>query len=188
MFHCRKFAKKYTVDLEGWPCQGSIIKRCLQCGCCSCLALSLSALSVLDQAGKAVPGFLLVHHGWELNMISMSIGVVQSLLIKAVVPSLAAFLSPNMRFLAGIVSLFVVCVIPALVIVYLDSACLGHWTAPQWLASYRAILRYYRSYRAIPFQGGRHCDTPPLVLSFTHAHLCDTPFCYISREKCAIPP
>ena len=31
------------------------------------------------------------------------------------------------------------------------------------------------------------CDTPPLVLSFTHAHLCDTPFCNISRDNCAIP-
>ena len=30
------------------------------------------------------------------------------------------------------------------------------------------------------------CDTPPLVLSFTQAHLCDTPFCNISRDNCAI--
>ena len=28
---------------------------------------------------------------------------------------------------------------------------------------------------------------PPLVLSFTKAHLCDTPFCNISRDNCAIP-
>ena len=28
---------------------------------------------------------------------------------------------------------------------------------------------------------------PPLVLSFAQAHLCDTPFCYISRDNCAIP-
>ena len=27
---------------------------------------------------------------------------------------------------------------------------------------------------------------PPLVLSFTQAHLCDTPFCYVSRDSCAI--
>ena len=33
------------------------------------------------------------------------------------------------------------------------------------------------------------CDTPPLVLSSTHcqAHLCDTPFCNISRDNCATP-
>ena len=31
------------------------------------------------------------------------------------------------------------------------------------------------------------CDTPPLALSFAQAHLCDTPFCYISRDICAIP-
>ena len=26
----------------------------------------------------------------------------------------------------------------------------------------------------------------PLVLSFTQAHLCDTPFCNIPRDRCAI--
>ena len=28
---------------------------------------------------------------------------------------------------------------------------------------------------------------PPLVLSFTQEHLRDTPFCYVSRDNCAIP-
>ena len=28
---------------------------------------------------------------------------------------------------------------------------------------------------------------PPLLLSFAQAHLCDTPFSYISRDNCAIP-
>ena len=62
------------------------------------------------------------------------------------------------------------------------------------MAPYRAILRYYRCdtpYRAILFQGGLHSPKmvryPPLVLSFTEAHLCDTPFCNVSRENCAIP-
>ena len=27
---------------------------------------------------------------------------------------------------------------------------------------------------------------PPLVLSFTQTHLCDTPFCNVSRDTCAI--
>ena len=31
------------------------------------------------------------------------------------------------------------------------------------------------------------CDTPPLALSFTQAHLCDTPFCNVSRNSCAMP-
>ena len=62
------------------------------------------------------------------------------------------------------------------------------------VAPYRAILRYYRCdtpYRAILFQGGSHSRKmvryPPLVLSFTQAHLCDTPFCNVSRDNCAIP-
>ena len=55
-------------------------------------------------------------------------------------------------------------------------------------------LRYYRCdtpYRAILFQGGWHSPKmvryPALVLSFSQAHLCDTPFCNLSRDNCAIP-
>ena len=28
---------------------------------------------------------------------------------------------------------------------------------------------------------------PPLVLNLTQTHLCDTPFCNVSRDNCAIP-
>ena len=62
------------------------------------------------------------------------------------------------------------------------------------VAPYRAILRYYRCdtpYSAILFKGGWHSPKmvryPPIVLSFTQAHLCDTPFCNVSRDNCAIP-
>ena len=62
------------------------------------------------------------------------------------------------------------------------------------MAPYRAILRYYRCdtpYRAILFKGGLHSPKmvryPPLVLNFTQRHPCDTPFCNVSRDSCAIP-
>ena len=62
------------------------------------------------------------------------------------------------------------------------------------VAPYRAILRYYRCdtpYRAILFKGGQHSPQmvryPSLALSFTQAHLCDAPFCNVSRDNCAIP-
>ena len=62
------------------------------------------------------------------------------------------------------------------------------------VAPYRAIVRYYRCdtpYRAILFKEGENSPNmvryPPLVLSFTQAHQCDTPFCNISRDNCAIP-
>ena len=58
---------------------------------------------------------------------------------------------------------------------------------------YRAILRYYRwiPYRAILFKDAstrpKMVGYPLLALSFTQAHLCDTPFCNVSRDNCAIP-
>ena len=61
------------------------------------------------------------------------------------------------------------------------------------MLTYRAILRYYRCdtpYRAILFKGGdqspKMVRNPPLVLGLTKARLCDTPFCYVSRDNCAI--
>ena len=69
-----------------------------------------------------------------------------------------------------------------------------HSLEKRLVAPYRAILRYYRcdtTYRAILLLGGQQLPKmvryPPLVLSSTQAHLCDTPFCNISRDKCAIP-
>ena len=63
------------------------------------------------------------------------------------------------------------------------------------VAPYRAILRYYRCECPVSrdtFEGSQHSPKmvrypPPLVLSFSQAHLCDTPFCYVSRDMCAIP-
>ena len=61
---------------------------------------------------------------------------------------------------------------------------------PRLVAPYRTILRYYRCdtpYRAILCSTPpKWCDAPPLVLSFTQGHLCDTPFCNVSRDNCAI--
>ena len=62
------------------------------------------------------------------------------------------------------------------------------------VAPYRPILRYYRCdtpYRAILLlreevsAPPKWCNTP---LSFTQAHLCDTPFCNVSRDNCARCP
>ena len=66
----------------------------------------------------------------------------------------------------------------------------GSFGSPSPVAPYRAILRYYRCntpYRAILFKEvstpQNWCDTPTLVLSFTQALLCDTPFCNLSRDS-----
>ena len=71
--------------------------------------------------------------------------------------------------------------------------CKSSW-APDLVAPHRTILRYYRCYtpyRAILLQQGSHLPKMvrhrPLVLTFTQGHLCDTPFCNILRDHCAIP-
>ena len=50
------------------------------------------------------------------------------------------------------------------------------------IAAIPHIARYIFRELALPQNGAIH----PLVLSSTQAHLCDTPFCNISRNNCAI--
>ena len=92
------------------------------------LALFLSVLAILDQACKSVPGFLQVE-SVVLKSISTCIGACQSLIIKFLIPKLSVQLFPGFWFLEGLACLLVGCLVPALVIVYLDGTCLGHWTA-----------------------------------------------------------
>ena len=42
-------------------------------------------------------------------------------------------------------------------------------------------------YHAISFSGPKMVQYPPLALSLTQAHLCDTPFHYMLRDNCAMP-
>ena len=70
----------------------------------------------------------------------------------------------------------------------LFSGCIAYFVAP-----YRAILRYYRCdtpYRYFLTEVSTLpcCDTPSLVLGCAQAHLCDTRFCNVSHDDCAIPP
>ena len=96
----------------------------------------------------------------------------------------------------------------------LQSRAWGRITAPSSLSFYAfsnppepvlsgpisrdtAILRYCDTIAAIPHiaryflrevsASPKRCDTPRLVLSFTQTHPCDTPFCNVSRDNCAIP-
>ena len=52
------------------------------------------------------------------------------------------------------------------------------------IAAIPHIARYFLREASTP---PKWCDTPPLALSFTQTHLCDTPFCNVSRDNCAIP-
>ena len=69
--------------------RGGLVKRCLLCCCWGLMTFLLSMLSVLDQTGKAVPGFFCVRERWTLRVISASIGAIQSAVIKLVIPWLA---------------------------------------------------------------------------------------------------
>ena len=94
------------------------------------LALLLSSLVVFNQAAKSIPGFS-SFESTAAQLINLSIGVVQGLLSGVVVPTLAKR-GPRGQHAYILLNLLTNCLCPAGVVVYLDSACLGHWS--QWWA------------------------------------------------------
>ena len=60
------------------------------------------------------------------------------------------------------------------------------WRAPKYcdaIAAIPLIARYF----VREVNSSRNGAMPPLVLSFTQAHRCNTQFCNISRDNCALP-
>ena len=106
-----------------------VVARSLGRTCCVLLmALMLSSLAAVHQASKSIPGFFGVG-GRALQAVSLCLGVVQSAICTMVVPVLTKKFAPDMRFLEGVLNLLSSCVIPGLVVVFLDNACLQCWTA-----------------------------------------------------------
>ena len=90
------------------------------------LTLSLSAFAVVDQMNRSVPDIFQVGAS-ATHVISMGIGSAQGLMLGSLVPWLIDRLAPGMQALQGFLGLVTSCLIPALVIVYLDGACLEQW-------------------------------------------------------------
>ena len=77
----------------------------------------------------------------------------------------------------------------------------GHYIAPIFWSHLKSLVVPCRAIIAIlslrypisrdTFQGRvalpQNGAIPPLAITFTQAHLCDTPFCNVSRDTCVIP-
>ena len=93
------------------------------------LTCILSSMSVLNQAMNAIPGFLGLGGFWS-RALNSCVGVAQGLLGSVVLPRLAKKLSADNRASFLVISgLFANCILPATVIVVLDTHCLGRWPA-----------------------------------------------------------
>ena len=90
------------------------------------ITLVLSTLAILYQVVNSIPGSLQAGETFSLGL-KACVGATQALVGKLIVPYLAGKMPCQKEFLITIFNLVSNCVIPAVVIMYLDIACLGRW-------------------------------------------------------------
>ena len=93
------------------------------------LTLVLSSVAIIYQVSYSIPGFLPPGKVWSLAL-NACIGTIQGVVGKFIVPSLAMQVKClEKHILTRVSTLFMNCLIPAVIIVYLDTGCLGRWAA-----------------------------------------------------------
>ena len=90
------------------------------------LTLFLSTFAILYQVASSIPGFLQVGPTFSLGL-KVWIGATQALLSKLIVPCLAGKMHGQKQFFTTVTNVLLSCVIPAVVVIYLDLACMGRW-------------------------------------------------------------
>ena len=110
-----------------WPAK-MLRRRLLLWSLWCALTLVLSTLAILYQVGKSIPGFLQVGTIASLGL-KACIGSAQGLVANVIVPSLASKMRWQKHALTTVSSLLMSCLIPAVIIIYLDTGCLGEWVS-----------------------------------------------------------
>ena len=57
-----------------------------------------------------------------------------------------------------------------------------------WRSLHHIVRYFFREFSTPPNWRNPPPPPPPPILNFTQAHVCDTPFCNISQDNCAISP
>ena len=92
------------------------------------LTMVLSSLVVFDQVSKSIPG--LFSSGKILGLaLSAGIGTAQGLVSHFVLPFLASKIAEQKQIIIAVSDIIMNFFIPTVVIMYLDTGCLGKWVA-----------------------------------------------------------
>ena len=92
------------------------------------MGVFISAISIVYQAMKSVPGLGGVSKLW-CSVLQSCVVVVQGMLGGVVLPILSKKLSANRLSYLMMIGLLTNCVLPGAVITFLDAHCLGRWSA-----------------------------------------------------------
>ena len=106
--------------------RGSFVRTLLLCLQPFVLAVVVSSLSVLYQAMKSVPGLLGVRGLWS-RVLSYCVGAIQGVVGGFILPKVGKKLSGIRLSFLAIAGFVTTCVLPAAVVIFLDTYCLGGW-------------------------------------------------------------
>ena len=92
------------------------------------LTLVLSAIAVLYQVSQSIPGFLPAGNIWSLGL-KACVGIIQGVVGNFILPFLAGKFTWNTHLFTAVSNFIMNCLLPGVVIVHLDTGCLGRWVA-----------------------------------------------------------
>ena len=92
------------------------------------LTLVLSSVAILYEVSQSTPGFLPNRQVLSFGL-QACIGTFQGLVGKLILPFLATKLIGEKYIFTTVSHLIMNCLIPGVVIIYLDTGCLGRWVA-----------------------------------------------------------
>ena len=110
-----------------WPAK-ILRKRMLLWSLWCVLTLVLSVLAISYQVAKSIPGSLQAGKMLSLGL-KACIGATQGLVSSFLIPYLAGRMTWQKHAFTTVSSLIMNCVIPVVVIIYLDTGCLGRWAS-----------------------------------------------------------
>ena len=90
------------------------------------LVVVLSTPAIFYQVVKSIPGSLQIGKIWSLGLRA-GIGAIQALVGSFIVPYLASKMTRQKHVFTAVSNLVMSCLIPAMLIIYLDTGCLSRW-------------------------------------------------------------
>ena len=118
------------------------------------LTLVLSVPAISYQVAKSIPGFLQAGKMVSLGL-QACVGATQGLVSSVLIPRLAGKMTGQKHAFTTVSNLIMNCVIPVVVIIYLDTGCLGRWVS-FWKTC--QIKSHLFQCRVIHKKGSRHPD------------------------------
>ena len=92
------------------------------------LTVVFSCVASLYQVGRSIPGFLPVGMIWSFGL-KACVGTIQGAVGSFIVPALASRVTWDKHTFTAVSNLIMNCLIPMVIVIHLDTGCLGRWVA-----------------------------------------------------------